>query len=99
MQYYVTVVGDEGVGKSFFVERFHSVVFRSDIPYTIGVDITTHNVTIDDRNHKIYLWDTAGKERFRDLITGYLREAQGFFVLYSVADETSFDNFCLAGLT
>ena len=88
----MTVVGDEGVGKSSFVQRFHSDVFRSDMPSTIGVEFVSRHVTLDDRIHKLQCWDTTGKERFRTIITSYLRGAHGFFILYSVTDEMSFRN-------
>ena len=89
---FVSVVGDEGVGKSSFVQRFHSDFFRPDMPSTIGVDFASSIVTVDDRNYKLQCWDTAGKEKFRSIVTAYLRGAHGFFVVYSVTDDTSFHN-------
>eukprot|EP01114_Cavostelium_apophysatum_P004617 TRINITY_DN1493_c0_g1_i1.p1 TRINITY_DN1493_c0_g1~~TRINITY_DN1493_c0_g1_i1.p1 ORF type:complete len:125 (+),score=27.33 TRINITY_DN1493_c0_g1_i1:338-712(+) len=41
------------------------------------------------------IWDTAGQEEYEALQDGYIREADGFIIVYSITDRKSFDQVTL----
>lgn len=51
---------------------------------TIGVDVKTKILDIDDEMVKITIWDTAGQERLRTVTPNYYRDAQGAILMYDV---------------
>jgi len=40
---------------------------------------------------KLSLWDTAGQEKFKVIVSKYYKGADGFLVTYSVDDRNSFN--------
>ncbi|XP_037070862.1 ras and EF-hand domain-containing protein-like [Pollicipes pollicipes] len=86
--YKVVIIGDAGVGKSSFVQRFCTGEVRPSYAATIGVDFQVQTVVVDDQTVCIQLWDTAGQERFRSITKQYFRKADGVFVMFDVTTET-----------
>jgi len=41
---------------------------------------------------RLQLWDTAGQEKFRSLIPGYIRDSQVALIVYDITNRTSFVN-------
>ena len=50
------------------------------------------NVTIDDRNIRIQIWDTAGQEAFRSITRSYYKSSTCAFIVYDISDRKTFDN-------
>ena len=88
----VSIVGDACVGKTSFLRRFRSDVFDLFTYATHGASFEVHSVTLDDRVLQVEICDTGGNMRYRCLTPFIMTYARGFFVLYSVTDETSFHN-------
>ena len=86
------MIGDSGVGKTSMLLRYSNDAFSSSFLSTIGVDFKIKYLTIDDKNVKLQIWDTAGAERFRTITTSYFRGAQGILLVYDVTDRNSFNN-------
>ncbi|XP_028065550.1 ras-related protein RIC1-like isoform X2 [Camellia sinensis] len=59
---------------------------------TIGVDFKIYTIEQDGKTIKLQIWDTAGQECFRTIISSYYRGAHGIIVVYDVTDQESFDN-------
>lgn len=79
----LVICGEAGVGKSALVSALKNVKFESEYQSTIGANFT--KLTFDDKN-ALEIWDTAGQQRYRNLLGMYTRGAQ--IVLY-VFDTTS----------
>ncbi|CAF4406830.1 unnamed protein product, partial [Adineta steineri] len=60
----VAFIGDSGVGKTSFIQRFCTDSFKDSFAATIGVDLQVKMLNIDNRIIALQLWDTAGQERF-----------------------------------
>ena len=57
----VLLIGDPGVGKTSFVQRYTNNMFRTDYKGTVGVDFALKILTLDkDTVIKLQLWDIAG---------------------------------------
>ncbi len=88
----VVIVGDGGIGKSTMLQRLTTGQF---IPQkiTIGTDLATYDVVIDDIvNVRLQIWDFAGERRFRLFLPNYTRGATGCLLCYDITRHTSFDS-------
>ena len=47
---------------------------------------------IKGKKLKLQIWDTAGEERFKNIISSYYRGASGILLLYDITDRESFEN-------
>lgn len=64
-----------------------------DTRTTIGVDIKTNLINIENRVFNCLLWDTAGQERYRNAIMPSLYKKSNAIVLsYDICDKRSFKN-------
>ena len=88
----IIIIGDPYVGKSYIISRFKiSTIDYSYVP-TIGIDFATKNITIDDTEIKINLWDTAGQEIFKSITRTYYNNIAGAIIVYYVSRRQTFDN-------
>ena len=85
----LVVVGDSGVGKSCFVNRYYKATFTKQVSPTMAVDYVVCNVDVGSSEVRLQIWDTAGQERFRAVCTQYYRRAQGIFLVYDCCDLSS----------
>ena len=65
-------MGDSGCGKTTLAERLATDTFDPGTMATIGVDF---KMFVDTRRRSIRVWDTAGAERFRSVMSLYYRGA------------------------
>ena len=59
---------------------------------TIGVDLHTTDVTIDEKKIRLHFWDTAGQEQFRSIIKNFYRGCAGAVLVYDTTLWSSFSN-------
>jgi len=89
--YKVIIIGDSGVGKTQFYNRW--LYDRTEeTKATINIGFGAKSYKLDNLVVKVQLWDTAGQERYRALARQYYRGAQGVILMYTIADESSFEN-------
>ena len=50
------------------------------------------NLTINERNIRIQIWDTAGQEAFRSITRSYYKSSTCAFIVYDISDRKTFDN-------
>ena len=96
LSYKMTLLGDSGVGKTSLFKKLFTGKFDPRIISTIGVDKRSLNFSINtdegEKDVDISLFDTAGQERFRSISISYFRESSGFFVMYDITRNDSFQN-------
>ena len=77
----------------FSVWQTQNDSFNETYVSTLGVDVVSKNVMGDDGTSvRLYIYDTAGQERFRSLIPSYIRDSSVAVVVYDVANRASFLN-------
>ena len=91
MLFKIVIVGDGGIGKSTMIQRLTTGQF---IPQkiTIGTDLATYDIDIDNINIRLQIWDFAGERRFRLFLPNYSRGATGCLLCYDITRRTSFDS-------
>ncbi|MFX0010551.1 MAG: Rab family GTPase [Candidatus Hermodarchaeota archaeon] len=87
----IVVVGDGGVGKSTMIQRLITGHFVP-MKITIGTDLASYDMNIEDISVKLQIWDFAGEKRFRFFLPNYARGAQGCILCYDITRYTSFHN-------
>ena len=95
--YKMVILGDSSVGKTSLFRKIVSERFEENLVSTIGIDKKTLNITINtqDKGEKeleVYLFDTAGEERFRTISISYFRESKGLLIMYDITNLESFQN-------
>jgi small GTP-binding protein len=89
------LLGDQAVGKSSLILRYADNEFNLNIMGTAGVDLKRKNVTINNENIKVNIYDTAGHERFRQIAKNQYKGSDGIIIIYDITDKKSFENVSL----
>ena len=92
LSFKIIVVGDSGVGKSCLTMKGTKNHFEECYSPTVGFEFFILNLRIDDKNVKLQIWDTCGREAYRSLITSFYRNASLAILVYSIDNQNSFDN-------
>eukprot|EP00301_Raphidiophrys_heterophryoidea_P027533 c969_g1_i1.p1 GENE.c969_g1_i1~~c969_g1_i1.p1 ORF type:complete len:208 (+),score=33.07 c969_g1_i1:44-667(+) len=86
------IIGDTGVGKSCLLLQFTDKRFQTVHDLTIGVEFGARMVTIDNKQVKLQIWDTAGQESFRSITRSYYRGAAGALLVYDITRRETFNH-------
>ena len=84
------IIGDTGVGKSCLLLQFTDRRFQPVHDLTIGVEFGARMITIDGKQIKLQIWDTAGQESFRSITRSYYRGAAGALLVYDITRRETF---------
>jgi len=86
----VAVLGDGGVGKTALAVQFTLSCFVETYDPTIE-DAYRKQLLVDNRMSFVEVIDTAGQEEYATLRDQWVREGQGFILVYSVASRQTFE--------
>jgi len=86
------VIGPSGVGKSCLLLQFTDKRFHTDHDLTIGVEFGARMITIEGKQVKLQIWDTAGQESFRSITRSYYRGAHGALLVYDITRRETFNH-------
>ena len=50
------------------------------------------NIKYNNKDYLIKIFDTAGQERFKSMITPYFHMADGFFIVFDLTNKSSLDS-------
>ncbi|CAF1037520.1 unnamed protein product [Rotaria sordida] len=81
-----------GVGKSCLLLQFTDKRFQPVHDLTIGVEFGARMITIDGKQIKLQIWDTAGQESFRSITRSYYRGAAGALLVYDITQRHTFNH-------
>ena len=87
----ILTLGESCVGKTSILLRYTENNFIQTHLLTIGIDFKTKHITMNNKNVKLKLWDTAGQEKFRTLTQQYYKNADGILLIYDIKDRSSFE--------
>ena len=83
-------IGDTEVGKTSLLNSYFDVQFNELIFQTYGLDKYDKNIIIEDKTYKIIIWDTPGRERFRNQIRFSFRNSKIIFLVFDMTKKKSF---------
>lgn len=90
--YKILLIGDSSVGKTSVLLRYIDGKFDPESRSTIGVDFKVATLDVGGKNVKLQLWDTAGQETFRTIVSSYYRGAHGVIFVYDITAEQTFNS-------
>jgi GTPase KRas protein len=88
--YAVAIIGPGTVGKSSITRRFVQGLFAYDYDPTIE-DAYRKNLTVDGKPCVLDILDTAGQEDYVALRSTWMRERDGFLLVFSLCDRSTFE--------
>ncbi len=88
----VLVLGDSGVGKSSIICRYISDSFNPSLVSTLGVDLKTKRLHVDDKTVQVQVWDTAGQTAFHKITTSYYKGSNAILLIYDISDRATLTN-------
>jgi len=89
--YSIAVMGPGSVGKSAMTLQYVQGVFVTDYDPTIE-DAYRKNTAVDGQPCLLDILDTAGQEDYTALRSTWMRERDGFILVFSVTERSTFDD-------
>jgi Ras-related protein Rab-11A len=88
----VALLGDPAVGKTSLIENYISHSFKENYQPTLGVNIVTKNVFLEEYNMEIglLLWDIAGQEKYDLTRKMFFQGCSGALLVYDVTRYSTF---------
>lgn len=84
------ILGESLVGKTCMLVRYTNNEFNINTLATAGIDYKIKNIELEGKRLKLYIYDTAGQERFRTITRNFYKGAQGIILTYDITDEKTF---------
>merc|ERR1711976_592691 len=89
--YKIVVLGSGGVGKSAITVQFVQGIFVEKYDPTIE-DSYRKPVEVDNNQYMLEILDTAGTEQFTAMRDLYMKNGQGFVLVYSIIAQSTFND-------
>merc|ERR1712071_194062 len=90
-EYKIVVLGSGGVGKSALTVHFVQGIFVEKYDPTIE-DSYRKQVEVDGQQCMLEILDTAGTEQFTAMRDLYMKNGQGFVLVYSITAQSTFND-------
>ncbi|MHA1227466.1 MAG: Rab family GTPase [Candidatus Hodarchaeales archaeon] len=87
----ICAIGSGNVGKTSLIRRYAEGKFTESYLPTLGVDITTKRINVNNKPIKLLLADTGGQEHFARVRPTYYKGALGSIVVFALNDRKSFE--------
>lgn len=87
----IIIAGSQGVGKSSLLLRYVDNLWAGNLLSTIGVDFKFKSIMMNGEKVKLQIWDTAGSEAFKSIVSAYYRGADAVVLVFDSSDKSSFE--------
>ncbi|MFX1452704.1 MAG: GTP-binding protein, partial [Promethearchaeota archaeon] len=93
MKYKVLLLGDGAVGKTSTIQRFIRSKFAAEYKLTVGLDIMTKDIELDDGFlATLSIWDLGGQERFSFIRPTFYKGVNGALLIYDITRLDTFNS-------
>lgn len=80
-------MGKTSLRRSYLGEKFETNYLK-----TIGADFSFKQLSINDEQIRVSIWDLAGQEEYHNVHPMYFRGSAGAIIVYDVMDEETFNS-------
>lgn len=81
LQKKICLLGAFSVGKTSLIKRYVDSLFDDKYHTTVGVKIDKKQLTINNTDVNLMIWDVAGKDDFTEIRSAYLRGLSGYIIV------------------
>ena len=83
------LLGNTSVGKTSLFFRYTTEKFPENYKSTIGIDSQKKGIEYKGYKVDIHIFDSAGQERYKSVTKMYLRNVNGFFLVFDLTNKES----------
>ena len=87
----ILILGESTVGKTTFTQRFCEKQFNPNNLSTAGIETYNKKLIRDNKSIFLKIFDTAGQNRYRNIVKNQFGGADGILLLYDISNKESFD--------
>lgn len=87
----IIIIGDTNVGKTQILNAYTDE-FKEKSETTIGIDFKIKKIDKKEYSVIFQIWDTAGEERYKSVVSQYYKKTSGAFIVYDITNRKSFEN-------
>ena len=91
-EYEILLLGNSGVGKTSIFKRFIENKVENTFSSTIGVDFETKILTYKNKQYSIFLYDTAGQEKYKSIISTCCGVGDGYLIVFDLTNKKSLNS-------
>ncbi|MCK4381192.1 MAG: GTP-binding protein [Candidatus Lokiarchaeota archaeon] len=90
----LAILGDPAVGKTSLIDKYITGSFKENYQPTLGVNIVTKDIRIEEINSKIrlLLWDIAGQAKYELTRKMFFQGCSGALLVYDMTRYATFEN-------
>jgi len=88
-KYKIIIAGDIGVGKTTLIRKYLTRKFKGDYLATIGVEVSTKNLLLEQTPIQLQLWDVAGQTAFQRFRNQCFENARGALLAFDLTSLNS----------
>ncbi len=91
----ISILGDEGIGKDIFINKFTSNQFLKVSDTGLGVAFYKGSIKLDTNKGQqeciIWIWDLKEREGYKNLHSRYLKGTNGIMLFFDLTNRQSFN--------
>lgn len=88
----ICMLGSFSVGKTSLVRRYVDSLFSENYVTTIGVKIDKKNISVNDIDLALILWDVYGEDNYKSVLPSYLRGMAAYILVIDPSRPETFDS-------
>ena len=88
----IMTLGNSEVGKTCYILKYTEDFFQELYLTTVGIDFKVKTETINNKQYKLFLYDTTGQEKYKSIALNIIRNAQGIILMYDITNKKSFES-------
>ncbi len=85
------LAGEGATGKTTLLNRIKHGYFNQTHKLTIGGDVVILDMDVNQRQVRLFCWDSGGQARFSCVRQAFYRGAHGFIIVFDVTRQQSFN--------
>ncbi|EAY03529.1 small GTP-binding protein, putative [Trichomonas vaginalis G3] len=86
-EYKIVTIGDHGVGQTCLIMRYYYGEFQENPKPTVGAAYVKVKAEANNHQVQLNLWDTAGQEKYSNLIPIYVQNCHAVIICYDLTEK------------